>query len=314
MARRADKAMLKTIIVVPCYNEASRLDVEAFSDFVTQHDDIELLFVNDGSRDETARVLEQLRAQQPQRISIQHLPRNVGKAEAVRRGMLTAFARHPAFAGYWDADLATPLDEIPRFLKIMRRQKPVQLVMGTRVRLMGRQIERKVSRHFLGRIFATLASAILRLPVYDTQCGAKLFRISTPIVSLFQETFQSRWIFDVELLARCVARARDGFLPPPHEIIYECPLRHWCDVSGSKLKPWDFVQAFVELFQIHRKYSWNRRRKPETAVAQPAWFRLPATVTTSSMNDRKNRVPLALPVLPRPVLPRATVATTSMND
>ena len=168
--------------MVPCFNEAQRLDVRAFDDFLRRSADVTLLFVDDGSTDDTPLVIERLRQQHPRQVCTLRLSANVGKAEAVRRGVQVALRRRPAMVGYWDADLATPLEAIPQFRDVLRARPDVSLVMGSRVALLGRQIRRRGVRHFLGRAFATAASIVLRLPVYDTQCGAKLFR-ATPEVA-----------------------------------------------------------------------------------------------------------------------------------
>src|SRR5690606_18799800 len=118
--------------------------------------------------------IRDLAGERPGRIAWCDLPANEGKAEAVRRGMQVAFRRHPEYVGFWDADLATPLDEIGRFRAVLDRRSELQLVIGSRTRLLGRRIERKRSRTLLGRLFATVASRAVQLPVFDTQCGAKL--------------------------------------------------------------------------------------------------------------------------------------------
>src|SRR5262249_59105570 len=106
--------------------------------------------------------------------------------------------------------------------------------LGSRVKLLGRTIDRRIGRHYRGRIFATLASLVLDLPVYDTQCGAKLFRTSAILAAALSRPFRSRWSFDVELLQRLVL----GFGGVPalavREIVEE-PLAVWRDVPGSKL-------------------------------------------------------------------------------
>ena len=107
----------RVAIVVPCYNEAKRLPVRRFEEFF-QKSDIDFLFVDDGSRDNTKEVLNALRDRFPGKVAVIVQERNCGKAEAVRRGMSGAIERGYEFAGFWDADLATPLGEIREFLQL----------------------------------------------------------------------------------------------------------------------------------------------------------------------------------------------------
>ena len=157
------------------------------------------------------------------------------------------------FVGFWDADLATPLDAIPDLLRKLIGHPELQMVFGARIRLLGRQVHRKASRHYLGRVFATVVSMMLRLPIYDTQCGAKIFRVTPGLSQILSKPFISRWIFDVEILARFIALNK-GNVQPLHDAIYEFPLDTWEDIAGSKVKAGDFLLAFVDTFRIHRKY------------------------------------------------------------
>lgn len=245
-------------IVVPCYNEEKRLDVARFRDISNSTHSISFLFVDDGSTDNTARVLKSLSVSAPAKIAILTLKQNQGKAEAVRQGILSAIGSHPDYVGFWDADLATPLDAIYQFLDFAENRRDIEMVIGSRVKLLGRRIDRRYSRHYLGRIFATAASAVLALEVYDTQCGAKLFRSSPDITSLFQQPFCSRWIFDVEIIARLIQLRRVGTVRQPAEVIYEFPLTEWRDIPGSKVTAGDFIRAAWELLRIHNRYFRNR--------------------------------------------------------
>jgi len=246
--------MAESIIVIPCYDEAERLPVERFLDFARKTEGIYFLFVNDGSRDATLEVLRSLAARQPDRISVLDQQPNQGKAEAVRAGMNAAFERGARFAGYFDADLATPLREIPRMISVLEERPATEIVFGARVQLMGRHIKRKKLRHYLGRVFATVASESLGLPVYDTQCGAKLFRLSPELAPLFAEPFVASWIFDVEILARLIASRRGTELPRAADVLYELPLDEWVDVGGSKVRTGDFLRSAFEMWAIYRRY------------------------------------------------------------
>jgi len=241
-------------IIIPCYNEEKRLDVPSFTAFTSQSHRITFLFVNDGSTDRTLPLLESLKASDPTRFTVLNLQQNQGKAEAVRQGVLAALDARPDYVGFWDADLATPLDTIPGFIDMAESRPELEMIIGSRVKLLGRRIERRRSRHYLGRVFATAVSAVLGLEVYDTQCGAKLFRASSLVKSLFQQPFHSRWIFDVEIIARLIRERRGKQLPQPERVIYEFPLTEWRDIPGSKLEYRDFLRAAWELFRIRSRY------------------------------------------------------------
>src|SRR5262245_45516448 len=94
--------MTHTTIVVPCHNEAKRLRTRDFREFVARHSDISFLFVNDGSTDNTATLLDEI-ASGPNYFSAIHLTHNSGKAEAVRQGVLAASHGGSDYIGYWDA-------------------------------------------------------------------------------------------------------------------------------------------------------------------------------------------------------------------
>ncbi len=246
--------MSRTVIVVPCYNEARRLDPDAFAAFVEHHDDVDFTLVNDGSSDNTAVILRALEARHPSRFSVLDLDPNRGKAEAVRGGLVKSFGEGVDCVGFWDADLATPLAAIPQLRAVLDAQPEIDMVFGSRVKLLGRSIERSMLRHYLGRVFATVVSVMLRLAVYDTQCGAKLFRATPEVTALFDDPFVTTWVFDVEIIARLIRARRSSHGPDVAGSIYEFPLEEWHDVAGSKLGPSDFARAVGEIFRIWRTY------------------------------------------------------------
>jgi len=240
--------MTRTAIIIPCYNEAERLKPSAFVNFAAENRSVHFIFVNDGSSDDTPAVIAGLATTDPDRFLHVDLKRNAGKAEAVRRGFLRAFEDTCDYIGFWDADLSTPLDTIGAFTDLLS-DDTIQIVIGARVRLLGRTIVRKRSRHYLGRVFATLAGTVLRIPVYDTQCGAKLFRNTQALRRVFSRRFMARWIFDVEVLARCIILARHAGSSLSDGII-EYPLPCWVGRGGSKVGYSAFLKAPLELARI----------------------------------------------------------------
>lgn len=234
---------IKIILVVPCYNEEDRLDLSRFAQSLSQDEQLHWLFVDDGSRDGTARRILEFQKQHPDRIYFHQLSQNSGKGEAVRQGLLKALELKADTLGYFDADLATPLSEVFRLLGIFK-SRSCKVLFGARVFLLGRDIRRQRWRFWLGRCFALVASQTLKLKVYDTQCGAKLIARFPELQVCLEKPFESSWLFDVELIQRLM---RQGLTESD---FFEEPLLKWTEVGGSKVKAKAFVVALFDLIKI----------------------------------------------------------------
>ena len=243
--------MLRIAVVVPCYNESVRLSPDRWLDFLADpaNAGIHFFFANDGSTDGTRRVLDDLCTATGQAHLFDFEQRR-GKGEVVRRATLDILAAREQedasfdYVGFWDADLATPLYELPA-MRRLARERAFDGVLCSRVRRLGAVIRRRPLRHVVGRVFATVASLMLGLPVYDTQCGAKIFKAEA-LSEVMREPFTSSWIFDVEIFLRMKRR---GFIN-----LYEHPVSAWTEMPGSKMKLLDVVRIPVELLKVHWRY------------------------------------------------------------
>ncbi len=240
--------MRSTVYVIPCYNEERRLDRSAIEALLTPSE-MRLVFVDDGSTDGTRGLLEEIREKHPDRVEVLALEINSGKASAVRQGLLLALAGEVTAVGYADADFATPPEELIRLSHEIAR-RDVDVLLGARVALLGHDVQRSPMRHYLGRFFATLASLILDLMVYDTQCGAKVMKANDVLRQILAEPFISRWGFDVELIGRLTVAGAT---------IHEVPLRRWIDVEGSKVGLRGMVRTLFDLVRIRRALGRLRR-------------------------------------------------------
>jgi dolichyl-phosphate beta-glucosyltransferase len=240
---------MRVCIVIPCYNEEKRLNTSDLIDFIKLND-INFCLVNDGSKDNTIKLLDTIKKESKGKAEIINLKSNVGKAEAVRTAFRDILVKKKFdFIGYFDADLSTPLEEIYNLLQPFKT-KDYYFTFGSRVKIIGKEIIRKAYRHYLGRVFATAVSHIIRMPVYDTQCGAKIFNVKM-INEIFEEKFVSRWFFDIEIFLRYIKKYT---LNNTMNTILEVPLNKWEDKGGTKLKLWDFLKVPVELLKIKLKY------------------------------------------------------------
>lgn len=226
-------------LVVPLFNEGTRWNHEYWERLVGT-EGIDWLFVDDGSTDQTRRIVEDF----TRRFggSFLHLGTNVGKGNAVRAGMNHAIAQGSSKVGFLDGDGAFALQDVQTmaesFLSPGSRggihgrlvvSDEIESVWASRVALAGHDIVRRTSRHYLGRVIATLVSANLPNVPYDTQCGFKIFRVTQSFRSCLESPFKTKWFFDVEILQRWILRTGEPMN------VQEVPLLHWHDVPGSKI-------------------------------------------------------------------------------
>lgn len=237
-------------LIVPLFNEACRWN-RFYWQQVAEIPDLELTFVNDGSSDLTHEKLEEFAECHPCRVI--DLPSNAGKANAVRIGLQAALKSPAGGVGFMDGDGAFAIHDIELMIEEFRARALdprdeltplVEAVWSSRVALAGRDIRRRSSRHYLGRVIATMISPGIPNVPYDTQSGFKLFRPAQTLGECLDQPFRTRWFMDVELLQRwwqITGRPMS---------VWEVPLMSWEDVPGSKLKTRDIPAVTAEIAHI----------------------------------------------------------------
>ncbi len=241
--------MERICIIIPCYNEAERFLTDDFLNFIRTSADMDFCFVNDGSKDHTIDKLLDVKQKAPGRIEVVTYTDNRGKAEAVREGFLKMSVLNKyQWLAFADADLATPLHEIERLIRIAQSEKGCMIVMGSRIAHMGGTIQRKFYRHITGRIFAGVVSLLFSLNAHDTQCGAKVFRADIAD-EIIQKPFISHWLFDIEMLLRVRNLHKDY-----NQRIKEVPLNVWIEQGNSKIRFSHLLRMPFQLWKIYFEY------------------------------------------------------------
>jgi len=211
---------------------------------------VEIVFVNDGSIDNTQQEIERLENKFPKQVKVLRLDKNLGKGEAVRKGVLYSLEKKDCKKiAFLDADLSTSLSECISLSKMT--QGKVSFVFGSRILKIDNNIQRKWYRFILGRIIATFISKILGVAVYDTQCGCKIFSRSLA-KKIFGSPFISKWLFDVEIFFRIILIYGEKKLGIH---VREVPLSKWIDTSDSRVKASYFFKLWFDLYKISRKYN-----------------------------------------------------------
>lgn len=190
-------------IVIPAYNEGARIGRTLSHVLQCVHErgwNAEVLVVNDGSRDNTAAIVEEFAAKDPV-VRLLHNPANRGKGYSVRNGMLQAAGEIVMFT---DADLSSPMEEAERLFAAIR--DGADIAIGSRWLERKRQtIQQPLYRQFFGRCFNAVTRMVMALPFADTQCGFKAFRRQAA-QTVFQLQRIERWGFDPEILFIAIKR------------------------------------------------------------------------------------------------------------
>jgi|SRR5579859_3299876 len=184
-------------IVIPAYNEAQRLP-ESLDKLLAylreQRWDAEVIVVNDGSRDETADVVRQYAAKNPQ-IRLVENPGNHGKGYSVRHGMLEALAEVRLLS---DADFSSPIEEAKKLFAAI--ESGADVAIGSRWLQRQTQTKRQpLYRQLGGRCFNLFLRVLLGLKEKDTQCGFKAFTRQAA-QTIFPPAKRERWGWDPEIL------------------------------------------------------------------------------------------------------------------
>lgn len=216
-------------LVVPCYRESARIGsfLPSLCREMTALGNVRVLMVEDGSdANEVARmqrIVDNLRAEFPCLLPLKSMPQNLGKGGAVYAG----WREHGGaeWLGFVDADGACSATEVARLIS----QLPASglnppAIFGSRIKMLGRRVDRLLKRHLLGRVYATLVSELLDVPVYDSQCGLKLVPRAA-FESIANRLRIDGFAFDVELM---VALLDSGCQ------IEEVPI-DWREVPGGKV-------------------------------------------------------------------------------
>jgi len=253
-------------VVIPCYNEEERLLSDEFISYLDKNSGYHLCFVNDGSKDSTLEVLQNLQKGREDFITVYDCEKNGGKAEAVRLGMLHMAKKEDLdYIGFLDADLSTDLADFDDLVKTMETSD-FKIVSGSRISRMGADITKESARKIISLTINYIIRKILKMDFKDTQCGAKIFHKDVIDIA-FGKKFVTQWIFDVEIFKRMSIHFG---LNNAKEMLCEQPLKRWIHADGSKLSMKDSVKIVGQLAQIawvYRSRKNNVKTKSDLEIA-----------------------------------------------
>ncbi|HEY2703403.1 MAG TPA: dolichyl-phosphate beta-glucosyltransferase [Candidatus Dormibacteraeota bacterium] len=229
-------------LVVPSYNEAERLPPSLAR--MREHLDLsgeeyEVIVVDDGSSDGTAAAVERAAASWPQ-LRLLGLERNQGKGAATRAGMLAARGEHRAFS---DADLSTPLEELPRLRYHL--EGDCQVAIASRAGDAQIEVHQALRRELMGKTYNRLLQLLVLPGIRDSQCGFKVFT-ATAAEACFGPLKTLRFGFDAEVLLRA---RRHGWR------IAEVPVR-WSHRDDSRVSA--LRDSGMVLLDLIRLRLWRR--------------------------------------------------------
>ncbi len=238
---------MKLSIIIPAHNEEHRLPpvLKSYAEFFSKKmgDEVEIIVVVNGTIDGTARVAETIAGRYPI-IRILDEPSRIGKGGAIMLGIEHASGE---YTGYVDADGATIADE---FYKLYIKSQGLDGAIASRW-MEGSVVDlpQKLTRRVASRMFNLMTRVLFGLKFSDTQCGAKIFRL-TALNEVFPKLGVTQWAFDVDLLFHL---RRTGFRIQEFSTV-------WNDAEGSKVEvpkvALDMAAALIRLRLVYSPFKW----------------------------------------------------------
>ena len=242
--------MFDFFIIIPCFNESKRLDINSFYQFSLKNKNYKLLFVNDGSTDQTLTILEKL-SLNSQNISFLSYEKNMGKAYAVRYGVLNVLenlANSNSYIGFLDADLSISTKEIDLLYKSAIVNKELSFVYYMKNK--SEYYNNKFLRYQASNLLKKINEIVYNLKIEDTQCGCKIFKYDIAKI-VFKDKFVSKWLFDLEIFLRFINIMDLLFLDNHTLGIKNNKIYH---SKKSKIKYFIFLQIIIDYIRIFRRY------------------------------------------------------------
>ncbi len=232
---------MKISLIIPCYNESKRLPIflDSIKSLVEKYP-IELIIVDDGSSTKDFELLSQrITPCLSNKIQLKHYEVNKGKGGAIQYGIENS---NGDYIGFVDADGAIPPYEVENFIQYIQKNQQDDMIISSRIRILGKTVSRSLKRHLSGRVFITILNLLFSIPVYDSQSGLKIFKREK--FNLIKDRISDfRWLWDTQVL---ILFHKSNFK------IIEIPI-DWSDIPGSKVNLIrDSVLMFVRLLKFKR--------------------------------------------------------------
>ncbi|TGM46498.1 glycosyltransferase [Leptospira biflexa] len=211
-------------IIIPCYNECNRLPQYLDTLMITfqKKSNVDFIIVDDGSpKKEFLKLKENIEHHLSNpKIQLLRYELNLGKGGAIQFGLQVAKGN---YVGFVDADGATPAYELQRIWDHIDTHKDIDLIVGSRIPMLGRSVKKSFYRHIANRVFSYYFHKIFKIQMYDPQCGCKIFKKSL-YETMREKITDLRWLWDTQLIVLSYRNQKK---------IFEFPI-DWNEIPDSK--------------------------------------------------------------------------------
>jgi dolichyl-phosphate beta-glucosyltransferase len=233
---------MRISLIIPCYKESSRfpLFLQSICHLTTRYP-LEIIVVDDGSPSSDFELLKnKISNQLTENIRLLHYDKNKGKGAAIQYGIDNSAGE---YIGFVDADGAIPSNEVENFIQYILKNPDEDMIISSRIRILGKTVNRSLKRHLSGRVFITILNLFFSVPVYDSQSGLKIFKREK--FNLIKDKISDfRWLWDTQVL---ILFYKSKFK------MKEIPI-DWSDVPGSKVNLLrDSILMFFRLFKFKQQ-------------------------------------------------------------